>query len=95
MSSREESLETLRETHDFPCDYSIKVIGDNSQAFVTRVTKIGADLTREDVEPHVDTRESGEGTYVSVTISLEVHEAETILEAYEGMKAIEGVKMVM
>ena len=95
MSSREESLETLRETHDFPCDYSMKVIGDNLEAFVAHVDQVGTNLTRDDVNPEFKTQESGEGTYISVTISFEIHEAETILDIYEGMNDIEGVRMVM
>lgn len=95
MSSREESLETLRETHSFPCEFDFKVIGDNSEAFVAQVAQVGVNVLGDDAEPEVTTRESSDGTYVSVTMTVAVDSAGAILDIYEGMETIDDVQVVL
>lgn len=95
MSSRDESLETLRETHSFPCEFDFKVIGDNSDAFISEVAQVGVNVLGEDAEPDVATRESSDGTYVSVTMTVVVDSADAILEIYDGVQTIDDVQVVL
>lgn len=95
MSSRESSLETLRETHTFPCPYQFKVIGTNSESFIAQVVQVGVNVVGSDAEPEVSTRESSEGKYVSVSMELEVEDAETILDVYERVRTVDDVKFVL
>ena len=95
MSQRESSLETLRETHTFPCPYEFKVIGMNSSRFVARVVQVGVSRVGEAASPRIATKESSKGKYVSVSMELEMQDAETILEIYEGFEDIDEVKVVL
>ena len=95
MSSRESSIETLEETHEFPCPYQFKVIGTNSEEFVAQVAQIGVNVIGADAEPNVTTRESSGGTYVSVTMEVEVEDAETILDVYARVQQMDDVKFVL
>jgi putative lipoic acid-binding regulatory protein len=95
MSSREESLETLRETHSFPGEFDVKVIGDNSEGFVAQVVKVGVDVLGEQADPDVATRESADGTYVSVTMTVAVESAGAILDIYEEMETIDDLRVVL
>lgn len=95
MTSRESSLETLRETHSFPCEYVFKVIGANDEEFVARVVEVGTRAIEGDAEPTVETEESGQGSYISVTMHLEVDEAEAVLAVYEEVGEIEDVRMML
>jgi len=95
MSSRESSIETLEETHSFPCPYQFKVIGTNSEEFIAQVVQVGVNVVGADAEPEVTTRESSGGKYVSVSMELEVADAETILDVYERVRTIDEVKFVL
>ena len=95
MSARDKSKETLEESHSFPCDYAFKVIGDNSEEFVARVVQVGVNVVGSEANPDVSTRESSGGKYVSVTIEMEMADAETILEVYEGFQAMDNVRFIL
>lgn len=95
MSSRESSIETLEETHSFPCEYEFKVIGSNSDEFIASVVQVGVNVVGADAEPDVSTRESSGGKYVSVTMEIRMEDAESILEVYEGFEALDNVKFVL
>ncbi len=95
MRTRETSLQTLEETHSFPCPYQFKVIGDNSEEFVARVAQVGVNVGGSEAEPEISTRESSSGNYVSVTMQLEVEQAEMILDVYDGVRELEGVRFVL
>ena len=95
MRTREPSIETLEETHSFPCPYQFKVIGDNSEEFVAQVVQVGVNLGGEESEPEVSTRESSSNNYVSVTMVVEVEDAEMILDIYDGVKSLDGVQFVL
>lgn len=95
MTSRDESLETLRETHSFPCEFDFKVIGDNSEEFVAQVAQVGVDIIGDTAEPDLETRESSDGTYVSVTMTVVVESAGSILDIYDGFETIDDVRIVL
>lgn len=95
MSSRESSLETLRETHSFPCEFEFKVIGTNSEQFIAQVAQVGVNVLGPETDPEISTRESSESEYVSVSMTLEVDEAESILAVYEGVQELDDVHVVL
>lgn len=95
MSARESSLETLRDTLTFPCAFEFKVIGTNSSRFVARVVQAGISAVGPAVSPRIATKESSKGSYVSVSMELEVPDPETILEIYAGVQKIDEVKITL
>lgn len=95
MSERESSIETLEQTHSFPTDYEFKAIGPNSAGFVADVIQVGVDVLGKAARPHVRTRRSAEGKYVSVSMSLEMRTPESILEVYDLIRSVEDVRVIL
>lgn len=89
---RERSLELLNATHDFPCEFMIKVIGVAENEFVVRVVD-----TLQRFDPHVtfQTRSTPKGKHVAVTLEPRLESAEQVLLVYEQVRAIQGVVMTM
>lgn len=95
MTDHETFLARLEDVHDFPCDFVVKVIGENSTSFVTRVVQASVNALGAGAEPGVDTRESSGGKHVSVTLTISVTQAEEVIEVYELLNAVEGVKFLL
>lgn len=85
----------LTAVHSFPETYIFKVIGANTQDFVTRVVQAAINSVGRGHELDVSTRESSEGRHVSVTLSAHVEDAETVLDAYEMLHTVEGVRFLV
>ncbi len=94
MTKRSVLLDRLNEVHAFPGPYIFKVIGANSDEFITRVVQVVINVLG-DVEPDISTRESSGGKHVSVTVSVEVPSAEGVLDVYAGFKEIDEAKFVL
>lgn len=95
MSDRNEILERLNDVHSFPGDYMFKVIGDNTEEFVTRIVQASLNVLGPDAEPGVSTRESSGGKHVSVTLDVRVENAEMVLEVYDMLKKLDGIKFIL
>ena len=89
---REQSLELLNATHDFPCAFTIKVIGNAEDDFVTRVV-----IALREFDPDVtfQTRSTPKGKHVAVTLEPKLESAAQVLLVYEQVKTIAGVVMTM
>jgi len=82
-------------TIEFPCDYPIKVIGDDSPGFAEAVLAIVGHH-----DPSVDAsrfaaKKSSKGTYVSYTITLTATGEDQLTALFEDLKQITGVRMVL
>lgn len=79
---------------EFPCDYPIRIIGDQRPGFRARVL----DIVRERVEMHetsVSVQESREGSYCSVRVTI-VATGETQLKSlHAALLAEPAVRMVL
>lgn len=95
MSDKEISRETLEETHDFPCEYTFKVIGEKGEGFADAAKTAAIDTLGESALAESSTRDSSGGAYVSVTLRLEVQSAKQIEKAYESFKNLEQLKFVL
>lgn len=95
MTKRSVLLDRLNEVHSFPGPYVFKVIGSNSEEFVSNVVQVVVDALGEDVEPEVSTRESSGGKHLSVTVSVQVDVAESVLEVYAGFKELDEARFVL
>ncbi len=91
----EASLELLNATHDFPCEFTIKVIGKSSDEFVSSVVESVQESigSREPIK--YSTRATPNGRHVSVTLEPVVGSAEQVLTVYEGIRSVAGVVMTM
>lgn len=89
-----EYLEKLRAAHNFPCEYMFKLIGDNTNALIqTAMNHVLAVLPGS--TPEVSCRESAKGNHQSVTIVVEVPDAETVEALYLRFRTVTGVKVLL
>lgn len=90
LDDEEKLLALLNEVHRFPMAYDIRVICVSETAGtlperlveVTGLTLVGTPGRRE----------SSQGKYVSVQMSLLVQEAPDVVRAYRAIRLMEGVK---
>jgi putative lipoic acid-binding regulatory protein len=71
----------------FPCEYTFKVFGRQSDTFVERVRSIVAATFGPVADQAVSERASSGGKYLSVTIVQWVERREQLEEAYAALKA--------
>ncbi len=91
---REAALELLNATHDFPCPFTIKVIGLAADDFERRVVDAVKEALRIDTV-NTSTRETPKKKHVSVTVEPVLQSAEQVLLLYERIRSVEGVVMTM
>jgi uncharacterized protein len=87
--------ERLVAVHNFPGTYIFKVIGDNSQDFVSRVVQAAINVMGKEPCLEVSTRSSSAGRHVSVTLSADVEDAEMVLDIYEMLRVVQGVRFLV
>ena len=95
MTKRSVSLDRLNEVHSFPGPFVFKVIGANSQEFISQVTRTATETLGEEVEPEISTRESSKGNHLSVTMSVHVEDAESVLDVYAALKELDDVRFIL
>lgn len=95
MADRDELLERLNDVHEFPCDYLFKVIGENSDAFVARVTQAAINVVGASARARITTRESSGGKHLAVSMTVQLQDAESVLEVYSLLSGLEGVRFIL
>lgn len=80
---------------EFPCDYPIKVVGDAAedfQQFVVECVKVHAQLANS---AEVRMRESSNGRFLSVTLTIVATGEPQLRAIFEDLKASGRVHMVL
>ena len=95
MTTREEAIELLNQTHDFPQCVMIKAIGLNQNGFEARVALAVRDQLQLAEEPVCRTRMAKSGKHIAVTVEPEFQSAEEVLAIYGALRQLEGLVMVM
>lgn len=95
MTDRKRMHERLNAVHSFPETYIFKVIGANTQDFISRVIQAAINAMGGKHTLDVSTRESTAGRHVSVTLAAEVDDADTVLDVYELLGAVQGVRFMV
>ena len=85
----------LTAVHSFPETYIFKVIGVNTQDFIARVVQAAINAMGGEHQLDVKTRESTAGRHVSVTLAAYVEDADTVLDAYELLRTVQGVRFLV
>lgn len=80
---------------EFPCDYPVKVMGENAEDFVALVVEIGQRHAPEVTHEHVSVRESGRGRWVSVTLTIRATGEPQLAALFEDLKASGRVRLVL
>jgi putative lipoic acid-binding regulatory protein len=95
VTDRRESLELLRQTHDFPTHVMFKVIGENDPGFVARVVATVRDAIHGEEDPPFRTRETPNKRHISVTLEPHLSAAEQVLLVYARLRTVRGVVMLL
>ncbi len=95
MTDRQTMHDRLIAVHSFPETYVFKVIGENTQDFIARVVQAATNAMGGADELEVQTRESSAGRHISVTLLAEVQDAETVLDVYELLRVVQGVRFLV
>jgi len=85
----------LNDTHRFPGPYRVKVIGENSPAFVKRVAETAVAALHGRSCDEITERPSAKGTHLGVTLTFQINSAEEVLAVYEALRNVEGLRMVL
>ncbi len=95
MTERNVLLDRLNDVHSFPGPFVFKVIGTNSEQFISLVVETTAEALGRAVDPDISTRESSGGKHLSVTMSVEVKDAESVLDVYAALRELEEAKFIL
>ncbi len=80
---------------EFPCDFPIKIMGDNNAEFEAEIIRIVRQHVPDLGEGAVRQRPSGKGNYLSITVTIRA-ESKTQLDAlYRELTACVLTKMVL
>ena len=83
----------LKDLLEFPCDFTFKVVGAARPDLVDDVVQTVHKTIKGDYTP--TTKESGKGTYHSVSINVRAENIEQIETLYKELAEIKGVRMVL
>lgn len=86
---------TPRELLDFPCEFPIKAIGIAGEDFEAAVVTIIRKHTPDIAEGAFKTQLSGEGKYMSMTVTIQARSQEHIDTIYMELSASEHVIMAL
>ncbi len=80
---------------EFPCDYSIRIIGDAREDFIDRVFELvqshAPDIKRESIK----TRDSKKGTFMSVHVMIYATGEDQLHNIHQTLLTYDAVKMVI
>ncbi len=80
---------------EFPCRYSIRVMGECHDTFVDRVVEIIQVHAPELERDTAKTKDSSKGTWMRVHVVIDATGADQSAAIHEALKAYESVKMVI
>lgn len=88
----QQELETL---FQFPCPFPIKIMGDKDADLLTAVKQAFADEHIDLKGAEINTRDSSNGKYLSVTVIFTAQSKEQLDKLYHRLTKLPGVKMVL
>ena len=86
----------LDELVTFPCDFTFKIIGVDSDDFVAKIlTQITAHGGKPLTVVSSECKQSSKNKYTSLTLVLNVKESQDIYDVYEACQAMPEIKFVL
>lgn len=89
------SVEILEAHHDFPCEYTFKVIGSASDNFTGRVVACVRDELGMEVDPPFTLRATKNGLHVSISLTPQCESPQKVLAIYSRLAGMDGVVMLL
>jgi putative lipoic acid-binding regulatory protein len=85
---------TLEDLMTFPAELVLRVMGEQSESLVDRCTAAATQaLGRAPL--HVGVQPSSKGNFLAVRLRVRVETADEVRAASAGLKAVEGVRLVL
>jgi len=94
MSLENESIDEDQLMH-FPCDFALKVMGENINNYANTVLSICQKHVQGVVEDCVKTRPSSNGKYLAVTVQLVAHSRKQLDDLYIELNNYPQTKMAL
>lgn len=88
----QQELETL---FQFPCAFPIKIMGDKDTDLLNAVKKAFADENIDLKGSEINTRDSSNGKYLSITVIFTAQSKEQLDSLYQRLTKLSDVKMVL
>ncbi len=79
----------------FPCDFPIKIIGKKTELFATEINQITRKHFPNTSDEAIIYQESQYGNYVSLTITVFVHDQQSLDGLYQELTKHPDIKMVL
>ncbi|HND54004.1 MAG TPA: DUF493 domain-containing protein [Pirellulaceae bacterium] len=98
MSEQDEfqrRIDLLNQTHSFPTQVTVKVIGWNQPTFVAAVVEVVRIEGVLDADPPYTIREARGNRHVAITLEPHLAAAEQVLAIYARLQTLEGVVFLM
>lgn len=95
MNSHLPPGELLENTHQFPCPYTFKVIGEQREDFVENVVSAVRKGLELEFDPPFQSRESSGGRHVSLTFEPVAENSQQVLSVYAEIQKVEGVILLL
>ncbi len=80
---------------EFPCDYPIKIVGENRADFITKVVEVTRRHAPEVTLAQVRVRNSREGNYASVTITIRATGEAQLKRLHADLQTYAAVRLVL
>lgn len=87
-------LDVVRQTHQFPCAYTFKAIGHDTDGFTARVIAAVREQLGQEVDPPFTTRSTAGGKHIAVTVEPTVQTAEEVVAVYQRLQGVVGIVML-
>lgn len=80
---------------EFPCRFSLKIIGVSSTSFVADITAIILKFYPDTEASDIQEKRSSKNNYLSITATIEATNQATLDAIYQELTHFPGVKMVL
>ncbi len=80
---------------EFPCHFPIKIIGKNTTDFAREIDEIIRKHFPDILEEVIKNQESQRGSYLSITVTVYVHNQLTLDGLYQELTQHPDIKMVL
>jgi putative lipoic acid-binding regulatory protein len=89
------SIELLESTHVFPCPYTFKLIGLEEHGFVARAVAQVRQALNADRDPPYTVRSTSDGKHVAVSLEPVVYSAQQVLDVYDRVRDLSGLRFIL
>ncbi len=80
---------------EFPCEFPIKIMGRADEAFIDTVTELISRHVPDLDESNITSRDSKQGNYISVTVTITATSKEQLDRIYLELNAHDAVLMTL